>query len=161
QGIIPWQEVTMDSSPFTEAANVVFGYAGAFIINFVAWIAAATCILMGTFYTASRIFFDQARSGYLPKFFGYLHPKSRTPVYVIIFIWVASVIFILIGSFNPDLIYVQFSLQLTLAWVVSWTLAVIAGILYRKNAEEEVMSLPWKQWAYPLFPALGLIGMAI
>lgn len=161
QGIIPWNEVTMDSSPFTEAANVVFGYAGAFIINFVAWIAAATCILMGTFYTASRIFYAQARRGYLPKFFGYLHPKTRTPVYGIIFIWACSVIFIIIGAFSPNLIYVEFSLQLTLAWVVSWTLAVIAAMLYRKHAKEEVMALPWKQWFYPLFPILGLIGMVI
>ncbi|GAB3790742.1 APC family permease [Virgibacillus kimchii] len=147
QGIIPWQDVTMDSSPFTEAANVVFGYAGAFIINFIAWIAAATCIIMGTFYTASRIFYSQARKGYLPKFFGYLHPKTRTPVYGIISIWVISVLFILIGAFNPNLIYVEFSLQLTLSWIVSWSLAVIAAILYRKHAKEEVMSLPWKQWA--------------
>lgn len=161
QGIIPWQEVTMDSSPFTEAANVVFGYAGAFIINFVAWIAAATCIIMGTFYTASRIFYAQARRGYLPEFFGYLDPKTRTPVYGILFIWAVSVIFIIIGAFSPDLIYVEFSLQLTLAWVVSWTLAVIAAILYRKHAKEEVMALPWKQWFYPLFPILGLIGIVI
>lgn len=161
QGIIPWHEVTMDSSPFTEAANVVFGYAGAFIINFVAWLAAATCILMGTFYSASRIFYAQARRGYLPAFFGYLHPKTRTPVYGIVFIWVCSVIFILIGAFNPDLIYVEFTLQLTLAWVVSWTLAVIAAMLYRKHAPEEIAQLPWKQWAYPIFPILGLIGIGI
>lgn len=161
QGIIPWQDVTLESSAFTDAANIVFGYAGAFIINFIAWIAAATSIIMGTFYTASRIFYAQARRGYLPKFFGYLHPKTRTPVHGIVFIWACSVIFILIGAINPNLIYVEFSLQLTLAWVVSWTLAVIAGILYRKNAKDEVMALPWKQWAYPLFPILGLFGMVI
>lgn len=161
QGIIPWQEVTLDSSPFTDAANVVFGYAGAFIINFIAWLAAATCIIMGTFYTASRIFFAQARRGYLPKFFGYLHPKTRTPVHGIVFIWAVSVIFILIGAVNPNLVYVEFSLQLTLAWIVSWTLAVIAAMLYRKHAKEEVMALPWKQWAYPLFPILGLFGIGV
>ncbi len=161
QGIIPWDQVTMDSSPFTEAANIVFGYAGAFIINLVAWIAAATCILMGTFYTASRIFFSQARRGYLPKFFGYLHPKTRTPVYGIVFIWICSVAFILIGSVNPDLIYVEFSLQLTFAWIVSWALAVVAAILYRKKCKDEVDKLAWKQPLFPLFPILGLIGICI
>jgi amino acid transporter len=161
QGIIPWQEVTMDSSPFTEAANIVFGFAGAFVINFVAWIAAATCILMGTYYTASRIFFSQARRGYLPKFFGYLHPKTRTPVYGIVFIWACSVVFILIGSVNPDLIYVEFSLQLTFAWIVSWTLAVIAAILYRNKCRDEVENLAWNQPLFPLFPILGLIGIGI
>src|SRR5699024_10617166 len=98
QGIIPWEEVTMDGSPFTEAAGTVFGYVGAFFINIVAWLAAATCILMGTFYSASRIFYSQARRGYLPKFFGYLHPKTRAPVYGVIFIWACSVVFIIIGG---------------------------------------------------------------
>lgn len=160
-GIIPWDQITMDSSPFTEAANIIFGFAGAFIINFVAWIAAATCILMGTFYTASRIFLSQSRRGYLPKFFGYLHPKTRTPVHGLVFIWACSVLFILIGSVNPNLIYVEFSLQLTFAWIVSWGLAVIAGILYRKKCKEEVSGLAWKQPLYPLFPILGLVGIVI
>lgn len=161
QGIIPWKEVTLDSSPFTEAANIVFGYAGAFIINFVAWLAAATTVLMGTFYTASRILFAQARSGYLPEFLGYLHPKTRTPIFAIIFIWASSVTLILIGSINPDFIYIELTLQLTLAWIVSWTLAVVAGMLYRKYSKDEIEQLPWNQWFYPLFPVLGLVGIFV
>lgn len=161
QGIIPSNEVTMDSSPFTVAAGKVFGIAGAFIMNAAAWIAAATCILMGTLYAASRIFYQQAREGLLPSFLGYLHPKTHTPVYAIITIWAITVILVLIGQFNPDFIYVELTNQMVLSWLVSWTLALISGILYRKNHKEEIEKLPWKQPLYPLFPILGFVGIAV
>ncbi|RXT06541.1 APC family permease [Ammoniphilus sp. CFH 90114] len=161
QGLIPWDQVSMDHSPFTAAAEQVFGFAGAFIMNIAAWIAAATCILMGTLYSASRIFYSQARRGYLPAFFGHLHPKTGTPVYGIIAVWAASVGLVLLGAVNPDFLYVELSTQLVLAWMVSWTLALIAGVLYRKNNMDEVSQLSWKQPLYPLFPILGFVGIGI
>jgi len=161
QGIIPWDQFTMENSPFTDAAGVVFGFAGAFIMNVTAWIAAATSILMGTLFAASRIFFAQAREGYLPAFFGYLHPKTKTPVNAIIFVWACSIGLVILGSVNPDLLYVELSTQLVLAWMVSWTLSLIAAILYRRNFSDEVSRLSWKQPLYPLFPTLGFIGIAI
>lgn len=161
QGLIPWNKVSMDSSPFTEAAGAVFGFAGAFIMNLTAWIAAATCILMGTLYASSRIFYSQAREGYLPRFFGYIHPKTKTPVYGIVAVWACSVGLVILGSINPDFLYVELSNQLVLAWLVSWTLALIAAVLYRKRYQEEINQLPWKQPLYPLFPVLGFIGIGI
>ncbi|GED70011.1 amino acid permease [Brevibacillus reuszeri] len=161
QGLIPWNQITMDSSPFTVAAGQVFGFAGAFVMNAVAWIAAATCILMGTLYAASRIFYAQAREGFLPAFFGYLHPKTKTPLYGILFVWACSVALVILGSLNPDFLYVELSNQLVLSWMVSWTLALIAAVLYRKKHPDEIERLPWKQPLYPLFPILGFIGIGI
>lgn len=161
QGLIPWDQITMESSPFTEASQMVFGFAGAFIMNMTAWIAAATCILMGTLYSASRIFYAQARKGFLPAFFGTIHPKTGTPVYGILVVWACSVGLVILGSINPDFLYVELSTQLVLAWLVSWTLALIASILYRKHSMEEVQQLPWRQPLYPLFPILGFVGIGI
>lgn len=161
QGLIPWDQISMDSSPFTVAAGQVFGFAGAFVMNAVAWIAAATCILMGTLYAASRIFYAQAREGFLPAFFGYLHPRTKTPVYGILFVWACSVALVILGSLNPDFLYVELSNQLVLAWMVSWTLALIAAVLYRKKHPDEIERLPWRQPLYPLFPILGFIGIGI
>ncbi|MBO8162167.1 MAG: amino acid permease [Brevibacillus sp.] len=161
QGLIPWDQISMDDSPFTQAAGQVFGFAGAFVMNLTAWIAAATCILMGTLYASSRIFFAQAREGYLPSFFGYLHPRTKTPVYGIIAVWACSVGMVVLGIVNPDLLYVELSTQLVLAWMVSWSLALIASLLYRRHHKQEVASLPWRQPLYPLFPVLGFIGIGI
>jgi amino acid transporter len=161
QGLIPWNQITIDSSPFTVAAEMVFGIAGAYIMNMTAWIAAATCILMGTLYAASRIFYAQAKSGYLPAFFGRLHPKTGAPVNGILVVWALSVGLVILGSLNPDFLYIELSNQMVFAWLVSWTLALIAGVLYRKNKKEEILQLPWKQPLYPLFPILGFIGIVI
>lgn len=161
QGLIPWDQITIDSSPFTVAAEMVFGIAGAYIMNMTAWIAAATCILMGTLYAASRIFYAQSKSGFLPAFFGRLHPKTGTPVNGILVVWALSVGLVVLGQLNPDFLYIELSNQMVFAWLVSWTLALIAGVLYRKNAKEEIMQLPWKQPLYPLFPILGFIGIVI
>ncbi|MBM7702108.1 APC family permease [Metabacillus iocasae] len=161
QGLIPWEQITMDGSPFTDAAEMVFGIAGAYIMNITAWIAAATCLLMGTLYASSRIFYAQAKRGFLPAFLGQINPKTGTPVNGILVVWAVSVLLIILGSFNPDFLYVELSTQLVLAWLVSWTLALIAAVLYRKRAFDEVQQLPWKQPLYPLFPILGFIGIII
>lgn len=161
EGIIPWTEVTMDVSPFTKAAEISLGYVGGFIINLAAWVAAATSLIMGTIYAPSRIFYSHAKSGYLPKWFGYLHPKTRTPIYGIIAVWAVGILLILIGLKNPDFLYVTLTLQLVLAWMISWLLALIAAWLYRKRCPEEVGKLEWKQPLFPLFPVLGLIGIIL
>lgn len=160
-GILPHDQIGIDNSPFTIAAYKVFGSAGGFIMNLAAWIAAATTILMGTLYSSSRIFYSQSRAGYLPKFLGKLHPKTKAPVNGIIMVWAVSVILISIGSINPDIIYIELSNQLTLAWLVSWTLALIASILYRKKEPEEVKNLPWNQPLYPLIPIIAFVGIII
>ena len=161
QGIIPWQDVTMDSSPFTVAAGQVFGVAGAFIMNTAAWIAAATTILMGTIYATSRIFYSQAREGMLPKFLGVIHPKTYTPINAIVVIWIATAILIIIGQFNPDFIYIELSNQLVIAWLFSWGITLIASVLYRIRFKEEIAELSWKQPLFPLFPILGFIGILV
>lgn len=160
EGVIPWQEIGLDASPFTMAADKIFGYAGGFILNTAAWIAAATSILMGTFYSASRIFYQTAKDGYLPKAFAYIHPKTRTPIKGIVIIWLCSIIFCLIGVKNPDFLYVTLSNQLVVAWVVSWGLALVAAVMYRKYHKDEIDKAGWKQPLFPLFPILGLGGCA-
>src|SRR5690606_34372271 len=92
QGIIPANEISIDSSPFTIAAGKVFGVAGAFIMNFAAWIAAATSILMGTLYATSRILYHQSKEGMLPKFLGVVNAKTRTPINAIIVIWALTMV---------------------------------------------------------------------
>jgi amino acid transporter len=48
--------------------------------------AAATCIIMGTIYTPSRIFYAMAKEGYMPKIFARVNPKTKS-------LWQASSLF--------------------------------------------------------------------
>ena len=150
----------MDVSPFTHAAEAAFGYAGGFILNIAAWLAAATCLIMGTLYTPSRIFYQMSKEGYLPKFFGELNEKTRTPVKGLIAIWVVGMVFILFSFYDATGLYVIMTNQAVIAWIVSWGLATIAGVMYRREmGSDRIRSeVGWKQPLYPLFPVIAIVG---
>jgi amino acid transporter len=161
EGVVPWHEATEGSKPFTIAAGRVFGEAGAWVMHFGAWLGAATTLLMGTMYAPSRIFFEQARSGYLPAALSRVYPRTRTPIYGIGLVWAVSVGLVLWGARDFDYYYESYCLHLVFAWMVSWGLALAAAILYRRQFLAEVRSLSWKQPLYPVFPILGAIGIGV
>jgi amino acid transporter len=160
-GIVPSEEVTLGVSPFTAAADRVFGRTGGWVLNLAAWVAAATTLLMGTIYATSRIFYAQARAGLLPRRLGHLHPRRGTPVVSIGVVWLVSVVLVSIGMNDPSRYYEFYGLQLVFAWMVSWALALVAAVVYRRRHADEVRALPWRQPLYPLFPVVGLIGIGV
>ncbi|MDR3295343.1 MAG: amino acid permease [Clostridiales Family XIII bacterium] len=160
-GTINWQDASMDVSPFTAAADVIFGPVGAHILNVAAWLAAATCLIMGTIYTPSRIFYAMALEGYLPKLFAKLNPKTKTPVAGIVIIWIVGIIGILVAFYyGATDFYVTLCNQAVIAWTISWGLAVIAGMKYRQKmgADRIRREVGWKQPFYPVIPILALAG---
>jgi len=159
-GSVPWQTISMSVSPFTLAAESIFGYAAGFIMNIAAWLAAATCIIMGTLYASSRVFYHMAKIGQMPKLFGYLNPKTKTPTYGIIVIWALSVGMILLGTINADLVFITLSNQIVITYAVIWILALIAAIMYRRRCPDEVKAGNFKVPLFPVLPVIGIIGVA-
>jgi len=160
-GKVAWQDANFDVSPFTVAADVMFGPIGATIMNFAAWLAAATCLIMGTIYTPSRIFYAMAKEGYLPKLFAKINPKTRTPIAGIVIIWVVGVLGLVVAYyFGAEGFYVTLCNQAVIAWTISWALAVVAGMKYRKEmgADRIRSEVGWKQPFYPVIPILALAG---
>lgn len=159
-GIVPWSEISMAESPFTLAAEQVFGRSAGFIMNCAAWLAAATCIIMGTLYASSRVFYHMAKVGQMPKVFGEINEKTRTPVKGIIIIWALAVGMILLGTINADLVYVTLSNQITITYAIIWIMALIAAIKYRKQCPDEVKAGGFKMPLFPVLPIVGIIGVA-
>lgn len=161
-GVVPWDQVSMDVSPFTQAAEVLFGAIGGTILNVAAWLAAATCLIMGTIYTPSRIFYSMATKNYLPKFFAEINPKTKTPVKGIICIWAVGIVFIILGYTDPTGLYTLLCNQATIAWILSWGLAVVAACMFRKEmGKDRIRSeVGWKQPLYPLLPIIAFAGCA-
>lgn len=159
-GVVPWNEVSMDVSPFTQAAEVLFGAVGGTILNVAAWLAAATCLIMGVIYAPSRIFYAMAQKNYMPKFFAEIHPKTKTPVKGIICIWVVGVIFIIMGFSDPAGLYALLCNQAVIAWILSWGLAIIAACLFRKDIGKDNIKtkVGWKQPLFPLLPIVAIAG---
>ncbi len=161
-GTIDWRSASLDVSIFTVAAEALWGPIGGTILNFAAWLAAATCLIMGTIYTPSRIFYSMAKEGYLPKIFARVNQKTRTPIAGIIIIWIIGIFGILAAkAFGAATFYVTLCNQAVIAWSISWGLAVIAGMRYRKEMGIERIKneVGWHQPLYPVIPILAIIGI--
>jgi len=161
-GTVPFEQIGMNVSPYTVAAGIIFGKAGAFVLNTAAWIATATSLLMGVIYVPSRMFFQMSREGYLPRFFGELNAKTKTPVKGLLFGWVIAVLTILLGILNNDFVYVFLVNQATMMWIISWCLALVASFFHRRSLKGQNIKqvIGWKQPLFPLCPILGLLGCA-
>lgn len=161
-GTIDWRNASLDVSIFTVAAQTIWGPIGATILNFAAWIAAATSLIMGTIYTPSRIFYAMAKEGYMPKIFAKVNEKTKTPISGIVIIWIIGLIGILAAKFfGASNIYVTLCNQAVIAWSISWGLAVIAGMYYRKDMglERIKSEVKWHQPMYPILPIIALGGI--
>jgi len=161
-GTIDWKSASLDVSIFTVAAETSWGPIGGTILNFAAWLAAATCLIMGTIYTPSRIFYSMAKEGYMPKVLARVNPKTKTPITGIVIIWIIGILGILAAmAFGAATFYVTLCNQAVIAWSISWGLAVIAGIYYRKDLGIERIKneVGWHQPLYPAIPILAIIGI--
>ena len=117
---------------------------------------------MGTIYTPSRIFYSMAKEGYMPKVLARVNPKTKTPITGIVIIWIIGILGILAAmAFGAATFYVTLCNQAVIAWSISWGLAVIAGIYYRKDLGIERIKneVGWHQPLYPAIPILAIIGI--
>lgn len=163
-GTVPYSEVEkfLESLYVTSGARV-FGPAFANIINVAAWLAAATCLLMGTLYQPPRDLYNLARSGYkVPSWMGYIHPRHRTPTKNIWLVWAISVLLILSGQVaGQTVVYQLLSYELVWVWCVSWAFTLASAFALRSRHPEEVAKLPWRVPLWPITPIIGAIGLVL
>lgn len=163
-GTVPYNEVQkFMESLYVTSANKIYGPAFANALNFAAWTAAATCLLMGTIYQPPRDLYNLSRSGYkVPHWMGYLHPKYRTPSKNTWLVWALSVLLILAGQLaGQTMVYQLLGYELVWVWCVSWVLTLKAALVFRSRYPEEASKLRWRVPLWPLTPVLGAIGVGV
>ncbi|MCX8181893.1 MAG: amino acid permease [Candidatus Methanomethyliaceae archaeon] len=149
-------------SPYTLAAEHLFGGVAATIMNLAAWLAAATCLLMGTMYAPPRSLYALARAGYrIPRSLSSISKTTRAPVMGTVITLIISELLVLLGWFDPNFVYVTLALQLVFAWCISWLISLAAVFVYRKKYAAEVQQLKWRIPLYPITPIIGLIGIIV
>ena len=104
--------------------------------------------------SVSRLLYVMGRNGVLPKkFFGYVHPKFRTPAFNVILVGVISLLAI---AFSLELIssFINFGALIAFTFV---NLSVIAYFVFRKKRYKNVKDI----FAYLIMPILGAASTGI
>jgi len=85
-------------TPLADAALLFMGAAGALLIS-AGSVTSMTGNNLGSILTGSRMLFALAENGELPRFFGKIHPRYRTPSNAVLFTTVVALVLALSGSF--------------------------------------------------------------
>lgn len=149
---VPMSELGASDLPQMLAADTMFGTVGAvclIIATILAGGSAAEAHMAGP----PRMLYGLARDGMLPKFFGYLHPRFRTP-------WVA-IFFVCILLCIPFIIPISIELVnyfigiACVGWLGSYIIVQVDLLILRKKYPK--LHRPFKS---PLVPLPQIIGIA-
>jgi len=96
QGVLP--DLAGRATPIADAAAVFLGAGGALLVG-AGSVVAMTGNNAGQVLTGSRSLFALAEQGQLPRFFGRVHPRYRTPANAVVFTSLVALVLALSGSF--------------------------------------------------------------
>ena len=97
-GTLPTLASSGTPTPLADAAALFMGPAGAALMTIGAMISVAGNNL-GAALSGSRILFALAEQGDIPRWFGHIHPRYRTPDVAIVITCVTTMVLALTGSF--------------------------------------------------------------
>lgn len=159
-GLVNYGEYSTMASPFTIAAQYVFGGAAGLVINFAAWVACVTCLISEIF-TVSRLLFGMSLHGMVPKCFSKTN-KANVPHVGLTFGFVIGILLLLMGIV-PSLgnAYTMLANAATACGVTCMFFTVISSYVFKKKFADEYNKLAWHLPCKELFCAIGLIGCLI
>lgn len=147
-GIVPYTSLNTKSPVADTILNLGHKVSADFIA--VGAIAGLTSVMLIFIYGLTRILFSMSRDGLLPKSFSHVHPKTKTPVYVI-----------LSCGLMMSLIAGLFSLQEIAELVNIGTLAafivVCLSVIFLRYTKPD-LPRPFKTPFSPVVPLLGVLS---
>jgi len=111
-------------------------------------VAGLTTVMLVMFYGLTRVFFAMSRDGLLPAIFSKVHPKTHSPVPVII---ISGIIIGLISSMMP----IRPIAELVNIGTLAAFLMVSLGVIVLRIRQPD-MPRPYKVPFYPITPILGV-----
>ncbi|KAI8357628.1 amino acid/polyamine transporter I, partial [Mortierella sp. GBAus27b] len=147
--VLPSEVVMSTNTVAIDFGKQMFGNTGGVLF---AICVACSCFgaANGSLFTGARVIYSAAREGYLPKVFGKVHEKRRTPIAALGLQAVMTSIMILGGTFSTLVNF--FSVA---AWL--FYLSSIVGLLYLRYHEPN-LKRPFRVWTIVpvLFTFVGL-----
>ncbi|MBL7481547.1 amino acid permease [Legionella bononiensis] len=137
------------SSPISHSLLVLGHKTAAGLIG-VGAIAGLTTVMLVLFYGLTRVFLAMSRDGLLPRIFSKTHPKTKTPVRIIM---LCGTLMALFAAFTPITTLAELvNIGTLFAFII-----VCGGVLYLRKTQPD-MHRPYKTPGMPYVPILGIVS---
>lgn len=147
-GLVPYEEFKGDASPAATAFKVT-GYSFLQMGLIVAILAGYTSVILVLLMGQSRVFYSMSNDGLLPKAFGDVHPKFRTP-------WKTNLFFMVFVSIFAGFVPVtDLGHMVSIGTLLAFALVCIGVIVMRKTMPDAPRS--FRTPMVPLVPILGVV----
>jgi len=147
-GIIPWQDLTLPAAlnaPIAFALEQI-GFSWAAALISIGAICGMTSVLLVMIFGQSRILYAMSRDGLLPGLFSAVHPVTRTPANVTLFV---GLITSLVAGFFPLSIVAEL---VNIGTLVAFLIVALGVIVLRYQKPELVR--PFRCPLVPVVPVL-------
>ena len=154
--LLPWQYLGTAITPLFDAAQV----AGSGLLVCLGTLAATIASANGCINDASRAWFAMARDGYLPEWFGAVHPRYRTPYRAILFLVPVAIAFAILPLLldNPTLLSTVITFSI-LSGLLTYMFMVVNMLRFRSLWPLGTIKRAYVLPVHPL-PALALAVLA-
>jgi APA family basic amino acid/polyamine antiporter len=148
-GALPFEQLNGAQAPLATAIDegAGFGWASS-IISFGA-LVAITSVVLTILYGQTRIMFAMSRDGLMPRRLAYVHPKTRTPVYITA---TFGVLIAIIAAFVPLAEIVKL---VNIGTLFAFVLVNIGVIILRRTRPD--LQRGFRVPFVPVFPIIGAL----
>jgi len=148
-GLVPYELFKGDASPAATAFKVT-GYDFLQTSMIIAILAGYTSVILVMLLGQSRVFYSMSKDGFLPKFFGDIHSKFRTP-------WKTNIFFMLFISVFAGFVPIkQLGHMVSIGTLFAFCLVCIGVLLMRKKMPD----VP-RKFKVPLVPFVPIAGVLV
>jgi amino acid transporter len=144
-----------NAAPYTLLAHKLWGPVSWLV--FFAVCNSAVAVGMACTNAATRVMYTMGQAGTLPRQFGHLHPKYRTPTFAIAVQIVAGIVMVAIvgGLFGGINVFGFGGTIATLGVIVLYFMSNIALVSYIRRERPQ----DFKPWLHLIFPILGSLAL--
>lgn len=155
-GLIPWNEIGNQASPFVQVLSTVGFNGSAHIMNFVLITAVLSAANSGI-YGCTRMLFSLASEGEAPKLFSHVS-KNGVPLYGVILSAVILVGGTFVAYFSPDRVFGYLMAIPGFTVSLVWISICLAQLKLRKTYS----AMPhFKVWGFPYITSFTAIALII
>lgn len=148
-GLVPYHVFAGDAKP-AATAFAVTGYDFLQTGLIIAILAGYTSVILVLLMGQSRVFYSMSRDGLLPKFFGSIHPKYRTP-------WKTNIFFMFFVSIFAGFVPVSdLGHMVSIGTLLAFSLVCIGILIMRKKMPDAP-----RAFRTPLVPFVPIAGVVV